>query len=135
MAIISFPLETSPAFFTSLSGAVLEVNHTLAPAQAAPASTFLTSLNVRRSGSTDVQVNLPTIIDIVTVDEESCGPCFPISINGTYDIVESLGTVTFRGEQPRHQIFLNIPTILNVRDNKNYTFTPIATTVLPPFWS
>ena len=136
MTILAFPLETSPSPFTAISGASIEGNFTTSPAQAAPSSVFITNLNVRPALQLNVPVTINSFIDIVSVDEESCGPCFPICINRTYDIVEPLGTVTFYGEQPRHQVFLNVPTILNVRDDKNYVFTaPVTTTVQQPFWS
>jgi len=135
MTIIVFPLETSPSPFTTLSGSSIEGNFTT-PAQAGPASVLITNFNVIPALQFNVPVNIPTFIDVVSVDEESCGPCFPISINRTYDIIEPLSTVMFYGEQPKIQSFINVPTILNVRDNKNYVFTaPVTTTVQQPFWS
>jgi len=136
MTIIYFPLETSPSNFTTLSGNSLEGNFS-PPTQAAPASTFVTNFNVRNNyQSINVPVTIPSFIDVISVDKESCGPCFPININRAYNILEPLGVTTFYGEFPRHQIFLNIPTIYNVRDDENYLFTaPVTTTVLPPFWS
>lgn len=133
MALLNLlPIEVDPATIA----VTLDGDFASGVPQVTQFGTLVTNLAVS-SGPKSVDIGLPITLDGFGIDKESVGPIFPIPILGAggTNILEPIGVNIFVGETPRHQTYINIPTILTVRDERNYLFDTPRTIIASSFWS